>query len=344
MGQHSDSRQTHGQHKRGFTLIELLVVIAIIAILIALLLPAVQQAREAARRSQCKNNLKQFGLALHNYLSTYTVFPPAFCVSPSGSSTYTPGGQWSIHARILPFGDAANLFNNIDFTKNYSGQPDPSIAYTRVPFFLCPSEINDRIRTSSGTPVHYPVSYGYNGGTWRVFTNSSLSGGDGAFYPNSKTRPRDFTDGTTNTLCFAEVKAFTAYNRDGGAGTSTIPSTAGGVEALMAGGSDRPDSGHTEWVDGRVHQTGFTTTLPPNTKVAVTGATGAIDAGDYTSCREAQSCTGPTYAAVTARSYHTGIVHALLMDGSVRSLSENIDLNTYRALSTRSGGEVIGEF
>ena len=346
MGQHSDSHQTHGQHKRGFTLIELLVVIAIIAILIALLLPAVQQAREAARRSQCKNNLKQFGLALHNYLSAYTAFPPAFCVSPNGSSGYTPGGQWSIHARILPFGDAANLFNNIDFTKNYSGQADPSIAYTRVPFFMCPSEVNDKMRTdSSGAPEHYPVSYGYNGGTWRVFTNSSLSGGDGAFYPNSKTRPRDFTDGTTNTLCFAEVKAFTAYNRDGDAGTSSIPSTAGGVEALIGGGgSDKPNSGHTEWVDGRVHQTGFTTTLPPNTKVIVPGATGAIDAGDYTSCREAQSCTGPTYAAVTARSYHTGIVHALLMDGSVRSLSENIDLNTYRALSTRSGGEVIGEF
>ncbi|WP_299464518.1 DUF1559 domain-containing protein [uncultured Gimesia sp.] len=346
MGQHFLQNRQSRKIKHGFTLIELLVVIAIIAILIALLLPAVQQAREAARRSQCKNNLKQIGLALHNYLSAHTAFPPAFCVSPNGSGGYTPGGQWSIQARLLPFADGANLFNNIDFTKDYSGQSDPSIAYTRTPFLMCPSEVNDKIRTTSGgAPEHYPVNYGYNGGTWRVFTNSSLSGGDGAFYPNSKTKPRDFTDGMSNTLCFAEVKAFTAYNRDGDSGTSSIPGFASSVESLIGGGgSNKGNSGHTEWVDGRVHQTGFTTTLPPNTKVAVPGANGAIDAGDYTSCREAQSCSGPTYAAVTARSYHIGVVHALLMDGAVRSLSENIDLNTYRALGTRSGGEVIGEF
>jgi len=343
MGQHSSQSRSSGTRRHGFTLIELLVVIAIIAILIALLLPAVQQAREAARRSQCKNNLKQIGLALHNYQSTYTAFPPAFCVGPNGGGGYTDGGQWSIHARILPFADGANLYNKIDFTKTYEDQADPSIAYTRTPFFICPSEVNDKTRTSSGTPIHYPVSYGYNGGTWRVFTNSSLSGGDGAFHPNSKTNPRDFTDGTSNTLCFAEVKAFTAYNRDGDGGTATIPSVASDVVPLF-GSENKPDSGHTEWVDGRVHQTGFTTTLPPNTKLAITGASGAIDAGDFTSCREAKGCTTPTYAAVTARSYHIGIVHALLMDGAVRSLSENIDLRTYRALSTRSGGEIIGEF
>jgi len=346
MGQLSPKGRKANVRKSGFTLIELLVVIAIIAILIALLLPAVQQAREAARRSQCKNNLKQIGLALHNYLSAFTAFPPSFCAGPDGSGDFTPGGQWSIHARILPFADGANLFNNIDFTTNYSNQSDPSIAYTRIPFFLCPSEVNDRTRLSGGAPEHYPISYGYNGGTWRVFTNSSLSGGDGAFYPNSKTKPRDFTDGMSNTLCFAEVKAFTAYNRDGDGGVATIPSLASTVEGMMSG-DDKPDSGHTEWVDGRVHQTGFTTTLPPNTKVTVTGATGAVGAGDFTSCREAKSasdCSTPTYAAVTARSYHTGIVHALLMDGSTRAISENIDLGTYRALSTRSGNEVIGEF
>ncbi|MCH9652817.1 MAG: DUF1559 domain-containing protein [Planctomycetes bacterium] len=336
----------HGKRNLGFTLIELLVVIAIIAILIALLLPAVQQAREAARRSQCKNNLKQIGLALHNYQSAFTVFPPAFCVGPDGAGGYTEGGQWSIHARILPYADGANLFNKIDFTKTYDNQADLSIAYTRTPFFMCPSEVNDKTRlTSAGAPEHYPVSYGYNGGTWRVFTNSNLSGGDGAFYPNSKTKPRDFTDGMSNTLCFAEVKAFTAYNRDGDTGTSTTPSVASGIDSLISGGgSNKGNSGHTEWVDGRVHQTGFTTTLTPNTKISVPGASGALNAGDYTSCREAKSCTSPTYAAVTARSYHIGIVHVLLMDGSTRSISENIDLDTYRALSTRSGGEVIGEF
>ncbi|MFK7776594.1 MAG: DUF1559 domain-containing protein, partial [Gimesia sp.] len=339
MGQHYSNTRKYGNCKRGFTLIELLVVIAIIAILIALLLPAVQQAREAARRSQCKNNLKQIGLALHNYLSTHTAFPPAFCAGPDGAGGFTEGGQWSIHARILPFADGANLYNNIDFTRTYDNQSDLSIAYTRTPFFLCPSEVNDKMRTTSaGAPEHYPVSYGYNAGTWDVFDNTSLRGGNGSFFPNSSTKARDFTDGMTNTFCFAEVKAFSAYNRDGGSGTSSIPSVPGGVEALF-GSTNKGNSGHTEWVDGRVHQTGFTTTLPPNSIVTVPGASGAINAGDYTSCREAKSCSGPTYAAVTARSYHIGTVHVLLMDGSVRSISENIDLATYRALSTRSGGE-----
>lgn len=328
---------------RGFTLIELLVVIAIIAILIALLLPAVQQAREAARRASCKNNLKQIGLALHNYLDAYTVFPPSYCKGTTG-----PGGTWSIHARILPFVDQATLYNASDLNAEYARGAVPAIS--RVATYLCPSDPFDKGRSETsgsniGAPAHYPLTYGFNAGTWHVFNNSTNAGGDGSFFPNSKTKPRDFTDGMSNTLCFAEVKAYTAYNRDGGSGTSTIPSTAAGVETLIgAGGDNKGSSGHTEWVDGRVHQTGFTTTLTPNTNVVVSGASGAVNAGDYTSCREAESCTGPTYAAVTARSYHTGIVHVLLMDGSSRSISENINLGIWRALSTRSGNEVPREY
>ncbi len=325
-------------NKHGFTLIELLVVIAIIAILIALLLPAVQQAREAARRSSCKNNLKQIGLALHNYLDTHSAFPPSYCI---GTGT---GGQWSIHARILPFIDQANLYKVASLNQAYAVGSSP--ATDRVPIYLCPSDPFDQGRTdTSGALIHYPTSYGYNGGTWNVFNNSTLAGGDGSFFPNSKTKLRDFTDGSSNTLCFAEVKAFTAYNRDGESGTSTIPSTAAGVETLISGGGDdKENSGHTEWVDGRIHQTGFTTTLTPNTNIAIPGASGAVNAGDYNSCREGASCTSPTYAAVTARSYHTGIVHVLLMDGSVRSVSENINLGIWRALGTRSGNEVPKEF
>ena len=121
-----------------FTLIELLVVIAIISVLVGLLLPAVQQAREAARRVQCKNNLKQIGLALHNYLDTFGGLPPTVCVRPGDF------GQWSAQARLLPFLDQANLQNLIDFSLPYDVQP--MVPSVRVALYLCPSEINDKPR------------------------------------------------------------------------------------------------------------------------------------------------------------------------------------------------------
>ena len=330
--------------KRGFTLIELLVVIAIIAILIALLLPAVQQAREAARRTQCKNNMKQIGIALHNYLDVHSVFPPAF-VSDIGTTTNTPGGEWSVHARITPYLEQANLYNKAILELDYEDPLNAGIATQRMGAYICPSDPNDRQRTdSSGAAVHYPISYGYNGGTWRVWTNSTGQTGNGAFAPNSRFGTQNFTDGTSNTLAFSEVKMFTAYNRDGDQGTAAIPSTGPEVALLIAaGGSNKANSGHTEWVDGRVHQTGFTTTLVPNSKVLVPGGD-RPEEGDYTSCREDKSCTTPTYAAVTSRSWHIGIVNSLLVDGSVRTISENIDQGTWRNLGQRDDGNVLGEF
>ena len=333
--------------RRGFTLIELLVVIAIIAILVSLLLPAVQQAREAARRTQCKNNLKQLGLALHNYLDVFRAFPPSF-VSDISTGNDTEGGEWSVHARLLPYLEQGNLFQSVDLSLSYDNAANGNITTRRVAAFQCPSDVNDRQRVDdNGVAEHYPTSYGFNGGTWRVWTNSSRSGGDGAFFPNSKLGPRDITDGTSNTLGFAEVRAFTPYNRDGDslpAGTP-IPASANDVSLLVAnsGGSNRSDSGHTEWVDGRIHQTGFTTTLTPNSNVIVPNGIRS-DEGDFTNCREDQSCAEPTFAAITARSYHPGIVNVVLMDGSVRSLSVNIDLGTYRNLGSRADGNVIGEF
>lgn len=339
-----DLRPRRSRSHRGFTLIELLVVIAIIAILIALLLPAVQQAREAARRSQCKNNLKQIGLALHNYLEAQGAFPLSMASDGGGMGGGSGAGEWSIQARILPYLDQANLFNIADLEQDYDAAVNVPVKTQRVPIYLCPSETNDRVRTSGGAAIHYPLSYGFNGGTWNVWNVATGQTGNGAFAPNSKFRPRDFTDGTSNTLGFSEVKAFTAYNRDGGAGTATLPANAAAVTGLIgSGGSNKPNSGHTEWVDGRVHQTGFTTTLTPNALVTVPGGDRPNE-GDYTSCREDNSCTTPTYAAVTSRSWHTGTVNSLLMDGSVRSISENIDLGTWRNLGSRNDGNVIGEF
>lgn len=330
------------QEARGFTLIELLVVIAIIAILVALLLPAVQQAREAARRSSCKNNLKQIGLALHNYLDTYTVFPPAFCLGTGD------GGQWSVHARILPFVEQGALYDAADLNSTYTTGQAP--ANSRVPIYVCPSDPNDKGRGND----YYPTSYGYSAGPWFVWDNATQTKGPGAFSPNSKLSDRDMTDGMTNTLAFSEVKAFTPYIRDGDvvtgmnapmpASEATVTAYTGTLKGNKVGQSTPTvtASGHTEWVDGRVHQTGFTTTFTPNSMVPISG--GAAPEGDFTNCREGKSCAQPTYAAVTSRSYHTGTVNSLLMDGSVRGFSENINLETWQNLSIRNDGKVLGEF
>ncbi len=329
--------------ERGFTLIELLVVIAIIAILVSLLLPAVQQAREAARRTSCKNNLRQLGLALHNYLDVQGRFPISMA-SDIATGRNTGGGEWSVQARILPFLEQSNLYNTADLTRSYEDPINTGIAPMKIPTLLCPSDPNDRSRVSGGQAEHYPVCYGFNGGTWQVWDNSTRKAGDGAFAPNVAFRPRDFTDGLSNTLHFSEVRAFTPYNRDGGMGTAAVPTTADAVAALIAaGGSTKADTGHTEWVDGRVHQTGFTVTLPPNSKVQIAGGVRMLD-GDFTSCREDKSCSGPTFAAVTSRSWHTGIVQSLLADGSTRAITENIDLSVWRNLGQRDDGNVIGEF
>lgn len=332
--------------QRGFTLIELLVVIAIIAILIALLLPAIQQAREAARRTHCKNNLKQIGLALHNYLDVHSAFPPSYCVVPG--VTTTVGGQWSAFARILPYLEQANLQNLINWNVNYATQVN--VAITRVPAYLCPSDPNDvvRVNPSTGVPRDYPASYVMNFGTWKIYDPQTGSGGDGAFFPNSKMRAANFTDGMSNTLCASEAKAFTPYLRntaDPGPVAPASPSFAAGLtgDGCCIGPSLQLNTGHTEWADGLCQQSGFTTTFGPNAKIPHTVGGREYNI-DYVSWREGTTATRITYAALPARSYHTGMVHALLMDGSVRSISENIDLRTWQSLGTRDGGEVIGDF
>ncbi len=319
--------------RHGFTLIEILVVIAIIAILVAMLVPAVQVVRQAASRAACQNNLHQIGIALHNFEASYKVFPPAGSY-PAGVTA----DSWSVQAHLLPFVEQHNLKDIINFSASYAVQPQ--VTQVRVPVYLCPSEANDRPRPD-GTLTHYPLSYSANMGTWLVYDPRSGTGGSGAFSANLARRAHSFNDGLSNTLGFAEVKGYTPYLRDGGIAGFSPPTSPAEVAAF--GGQFKSNSGHTEWVDARVHQTGFTTVFPPNTVVPYSDGGLTYDI-DFNSSREGKSTTRPTFAAVTARSYHPGLVNALLMDGSVRAIRNHIQLGTWRALGTADGNDAVEDF
>ncbi|MEC8338567.1 MAG: DUF1559 domain-containing protein [Planctomycetota bacterium] len=315
---------------RGFTLVELLVVIAIIGLLVSLLLPALGSVRESARASICRSNLKQLGLALQTYESARGSFPP---------SRYGEGG-WSAQALITPFLEQGYLYENINFEKSYKDDENKfegmSIAGHRVPILNCPSEENTQLRTTSTPSLKYaPINYAVNMGTWKVWDPNTNIGGDGMFHPIRGTRVREVQDGLTRTLMLSEVKTYNPYYRDGGGGDETLPADANEVCGL--GGDFKTNSGHTEWVDGRVHQTGFTTTFTPNAEVICND-----NDVDFNSMREGKSQTGITYAAVTARSHHPGAVHVANVTGSVFTVDDDIDRAVWQALSTRRGGESTG--
>ncbi|MBI1830190.1 MAG: DUF1559 domain-containing protein [Planctomycetes bacterium] len=336
--------------RTGLTLIELLVVIAIMAVLIGLSIPAIQKVRAAAARAHCLNNLKQLGLAMHGYMDANKGLPPNGIYAWNGASV-TQISHWSAISRILPYLEQDNLYRNINFATPYSTQP--AVTSQRVAVLVCPSDPNDRGSGSDPTfgNKHWMLNYAVNLGTWSVLTKPTLAGGDGAFGPNRSLRPADFADGMSNTLAMSEVKAYT--NRVFGSPNSvvfgnSVPPPASPA-ALLA--SPLPGVGfaafdpsrftHAEWVDGKVHETGFTTTFPPNTVVPWTSG-GIVYDVDFISATETN--LGDTYAAVTSRSYHSGCVNALLMDGSARTVSDSISPATWRALGTRAGGEVVGDF
>ncbi len=188
-------------------------------------------------------------------------------------------------------------------------------------------------------PEHYPLSYAYNAGPWFVYNPNDLTVGEGAFTAGHQTRFRDVLDGLANTLAFSEVKGWNPYYRDlGQLGSMAMPTEPSEICSL--GGSFKIDTGHTEWVDGRVHQTGFTTTFPPNRKVICT-VNGVDYDLDFTNMREGKTSEASTYAAVTSRSYHEAGVNTALLDGSVRFISDFIDLQLWQDLSTRAGREYV---
>ena len=334
--------------KRGFTLIELLVVIAIIAILIALLLPAVQQAREAARRTQCKNNLKQIGLAMHNYHDVYNMFPVGACARPS--ATFGMDISIGAFASILPYIEQANLTNLYDDKLSWEQQnstANPQLAATIIDGYLCPS--------STGAPAEthpflaaYPIGQGPSGpvvGSVHYLLSKGATDGwcltpgadpnIGMFGINLQTRFRDITDGSTNTLCVGEGAAGTPY-RD--VSTKTNPLIPASGPMLVAQGWIVPQPNPL----AAQGSTGFTTAGNFGTTIWTLNQNPVLetvyDDSDLNNCNSAGDGTS------NFRSPHIGGGQFTLGDGSSRFISENIDQNVYNALGTRGNGEVIGEY
>jgi prepilin-type N-terminal cleavage/methylation domain-containing protein/prepilin-type processing-associated H-X9-DG protein len=308
------------KHKRGFTLIELLVVIAIIAVLVALLLPAVQQAREAARRAQCKNNLKQVGLALHNYEGSTGGLPPRSILAGSVPTTGAPFPSFGWMVMILPQIDQSPLYNAINPGTNTMQlvlQNTPGLLQTSVPAFICPSDTNSSLPLNSNRPFtikagttinlsqsNYVGSNGDTGDTGVFVGPTAAAGGSRAV------RFQEITDGLSNTF-FAGERAST-NNRFAGLW--------GGVTTASVGGS-----------------------TPANVE-AVQGTT-------LYRMQDGVSITFIPFPSQAYSSLHAGGAQFLMGDGSVRFVSQNISwapfnspLATYNRLGNRADGQPVGEF
>lgn len=318
--------------RHAFTLIELLVVIAIIAILISLLLPAVQSARESARRAQCVNNLKQLSLAVANYESSIGCMPPAGILVVG-----QPFESFSVHARILPYIEQNSLANSLNLDLGINSQT--TFTQVKVSSFICPSEINAVVKIGTLTS-HFPLNYGVNIGTWLVYDPGRMQFGNGAFGINAALPMAAITDGLSQTIAFAEVKAYQPALKDGGRPTGfNIPPPRNPTEMEVFGGTFTDKWSHTEWSSGMVLQSGFTTTFPPNTLIPCSNSGRLYDI-DFTASRLGMSTVNQTYVVVTSLAYHPGSVSVSLLDGSVRNVKNSVAHTVWRAMGTRNGGEI----
>jgi prepilin-type N-terminal cleavage/methylation domain-containing protein/prepilin-type processing-associated H-X9-DG protein len=348
-------------HRRAFTLIELLVVIAIIAVLIALLLPAVQAAREAARRAQCVNNLKQIGLALHNYHTSIDSFP-------MGVSQYIPTNafhwdNWSVHALLLGNLEQAAVYNAINFmvgNNETSAGPgyymNKTVTQTRLNFFMCPSDGNVGSVTVSSNGVNNPVDNSYVGsvGTTTFSPNGSASGSwaqgsTGLFWYYRSYGVRDATDGTSNTIAFSEALVGGPSASHGYRGTAVL--SVGGTSdqmldawqnqsAVLAGlakctsnyqsASGLNNARGIFWEVGANGMTLFNTIVTPNS-------------GKYkwSACRSTGGGWPDQATYSNASSNHSGGVNVLMLDGSVKFVKDSVAQNTWWSLGTRANGEIV---
>ena len=298
--------RTSRARQTGFTLIELLVVIAIIAILIALLLPAVQQAREAARRTQCRNNLKQIGLALHNYHDQFNLLPAGWIgVNPLGQADVEGLNGWGWESKILPNIDQAPLFNQVNFSVSVADPVHNAVRVRSIAAFRCPSDTGPEqwaiLSEADGTtPLADLANANYVGvfGTNEIDSCEGVPApfqcvGDGTFYHLSRTRFADVTDGLSSTMVVGEHR------------------------------SDRSLGWYSTW-----------TGLIPGGEEAAVRLLGTCD----------HTPNSPSNHIDDFSSNHVGGAHFTFGDGAVKFISTNIDLGVYKSLATRAGGEVVGEY